>query len=340
MFGTYRTLLAMMVVVFHLGGVFALGYYAVFGFYILSGYLMTYIMQNNYGYNLRGRASYALNRFLRIYPVYWVSAVVSLLLIYIFGQQYTTYYHSQIYTPNNLESILRNIFLFFPNKQSPMLTPPAWALTVELFFYICIGLGLSKNPRITFVWFVISVIYTIWLNFKGLGLEYRYFSIVAASLPFSTGALVFHYRHKFKEITRPYSYNRYAPVLLYAFICLNWFVGYFMGTLEGISFYINYLLCALMIILLFDIQDLPFISRRLDKLLGDFSYPIYVIHLQTGLVVLFVISLAGFEIKRRGLVLAFVSLPVIFLFSWLITVSVERPVELIRNRVRPRYTRK
>ena len=96
MFGTYRTLLAMMVVVFHLGGVYALGYYAVFGFYILSGYLMTFIMQNNYGYSLRGRASYALNRFLRIYPVYWVSAVVSLLLIYILGQQYTTYYHSQI----------------------------------------------------------------------------------------------------------------------------------------------------------------------------------------------------------------------------------------------------
>ena len=61
MFGTYRTLLAVMVVFLHIGGVPVLGGYAVFGFYILSGYLMTFIMQNNYGYDRSGLAKYALN---------------------------------------------------------------------------------------------------------------------------------------------------------------------------------------------------------------------------------------------------------------------------------------
>ena len=69
MFGTYRTLLALMVVFLHLGGVSVLGGYAVFGFYILSGYLMTYIMQKNYGYSRLGQARYAINRMLRIYPI-------------------------------------------------------------------------------------------------------------------------------------------------------------------------------------------------------------------------------------------------------------------------------
>ncbi len=76
MFGTYRTFLALMVVALHLGGL-SMGGYAVFGFYVLSGYLMTLIMQNNYGYSALGFYKYALNRFLRIYPIYWVSIVFS-----------------------------------------------------------------------------------------------------------------------------------------------------------------------------------------------------------------------------------------------------------------------
>ena len=82
MFGTYRTFLALMVVAQHLGGLQAIGAYAVFGFYALSGYLMTLIMQKNYGYSPSGISKYALNRFLRIYPIYWVSIVTSVALIW------------------------------------------------------------------------------------------------------------------------------------------------------------------------------------------------------------------------------------------------------------------
>lgn len=68
MFGTYRTILALMVVFLHLGGVPRIGAYAVFGFYCLSGYLMTLIMQTTYGYSFQGVIKYGINRFLRNYP--------------------------------------------------------------------------------------------------------------------------------------------------------------------------------------------------------------------------------------------------------------------------------
>ena len=58
MFGTYRTLLALMVVALHLGGYRVMGAYAVFGFYILSGYLMTLIMHVSYGYSTSGFGRY------------------------------------------------------------------------------------------------------------------------------------------------------------------------------------------------------------------------------------------------------------------------------------------
>ena len=71
MLGTYRVILALMVVFQHLGKSYQLGAYAVFTFFVISGYLMTYILNENYGYSLRGRMKYLLNRILRIYPVYW-----------------------------------------------------------------------------------------------------------------------------------------------------------------------------------------------------------------------------------------------------------------------------
>jgi hypothetical protein len=71
-----------------------------------------------------------------------------------------------------------------------MLIVPAWALTVELFFYICIGLGASRNKLISAVWFLLSVSYTVYLIMSG-GFAERYQTLGAASLPFSTGAMIF-----------------------------------------------------------------------------------------------------------------------------------------------------
>lgn len=48
--------MALMVVFQHLGGVRVLGEHAVFGFYILSGYLMTLTLHASYGYSWRGIA--------------------------------------------------------------------------------------------------------------------------------------------------------------------------------------------------------------------------------------------------------------------------------------------
>ena len=334
MFGTYRTLLAVMVVFLHIGGAPVLGGYAVFGFYILSGYLRTFIMQNNYGYDRSGLAKYALNRVLRIYPIYWLACAISLILIAVFGQDITSAFHPAIAIPDGIESILRNLFLYFPGRESPRLTPPSWALTVEIFYYVCIGLGISRSRQLTIFWFVMSVIYTLYANVAGIGWESRYFSIIAASLPFSTGAVIYHFRDELKRFSGPFSAGLYAPLSICVLIGLNWWTGLLLDTQKGVSFYINYLLCAFMVVALFDRRELPFISRKADRMMGDFSYPVYLIHYQVGVVMLVLLNQFGFAIKRPDLSLAVVSLPVIFLAAWMMTVSVERPIELIRSRVK------
>ena len=83
MFGIFRYVLALLVTFGHLkyflqGGWNWTGLYAVFGFFVLSGYLMTRVLHRTYGYGLRGLLAYR-DRALRIYPAYWATFALSLL---------------------------------------------------------------------------------------------------------------------------------------------------------------------------------------------------------------------------------------------------------------------
>jgi len=336
MFGTYRTLLAVMVVALHLGGVPAIGSYAVFGFYILSGYLMTLIMQTNYGYSLSGLWRYGVNRFLRIYPLYWVSIALSLLLIAFVGERYATTYHSSLYLPTTYGDLLQNVFLIFPFRDSSRLTPPSWALTVELFYYVAIGLGASRTRTLAVGWLVVSVIYHVFVNIVGLGWQYKYFVIPAAALPFATGACIYHYKEQWASWPglRWLLSSRYGAVYVVFAMFLNWAAGYLSGEAKGVFFYTNYGLCALMVFILAEQRSLPYISTRVDKWMGELSYPVYLMHYQIGLAVMYFMSATGVEMVRPNSALFLISLPIVLVFSWGVAAAVEKPIEILRSRFR------
>jgi peptidoglycan/LPS O-acetylase OafA/YrhL len=336
MFGAYRTFLALMVVALHIGGIPIIGAYAVFGFYCLSGYLMTLIMQKNYGYSTHGFKKYALNRFLRLYPLYWISVLFTLVLIGISGNDFTSIYHGSMTLPNSFYDIFTNFAIFFPFRETIRLTPPAWALTVEIFFYIMIGVGLSKNRRVTTLWFVFSFIYHIGVYAFGLGWNHRYFTVFAASLPFSTGAMLFHYKSDITNVIKSSSGKVYShlPLLLLCLFMLNWLFGYLLDEFKGVFFYSNYALCALMVAVLMNRESLPFINKKFDNWLGEFSYPIYLFHYQIALFVIIILGGFGIELKRPNITLMVISIPFIILLSWFIAVKLERPIEKVRAKIK------
>lgn len=337
MFGMYRTLLALLVVLLHLGGIPVIGGYAVFAFYILSGYLITLIMQKTYGYSRVGFFRYALNRFLRIFPMYWFSCLISIVLILWVGKEFTINYCDALYIPENVRSTINNLFIVFPNstKDMPRLTPPTWALSIECFFYLCIGLGLSKTRRLVLIWFFLSVAYHIGVNLLGLSFAYKYTIITAASLPFSTGALIYFYKDTFLKAFA-FLRNPFMPYLLIFLFFLNWYLGYQLHTLYGISFYINYVLNATMIISLAERTSLPWIPKRIDAQLGDYSYPIYLIHYQVGLILLIILAVFGIRVTRPNGLLMITSIPLIFAVSWVLIIIIEHPIELVRVRIKTR----
>ena len=333
MFGAYRTLLALFVVFFHIGYLPHLGSYAVFGFYVLSGYLMTLVMHTNYGYTFAGTMKYAANRVLRIYPIYWLACLLSIFAISTLGSGYAFKFHQALVIPSDLVSILRNIFLIFPNLEEPRLTPPAWALTVELFFYVCIGLGLSRTKLLAWAWLGVALAYHVYVTVAGWGLSNIYFPIPAAALPFALGALIFLYRDRL--LSAYPSFNReWTPHVILLLVLVNWALGLGQYSPERVSFYVNVGLNALLILSLSARQSLMGVSRRVDRILGDFSYPIYLVHYQIALIVLAGLSALDVQLARGDNMLAVLSLPMLFLVAWGLSALVERPIDKIRKRIK------
>lgn len=340
MLGSYRLFLAVMVVVGHLAGVPKIGGYAVFGFYLISGYLMTLVIQRAYGYGVVGFAYYALNRFLRIYPAYWVSILLSLFLIYMFGAEFFARYRREIALPDGGLEWARNVLIYFPGLEAPRLTPPSWALTVELAFYIAIGLGLSAGKKTTAVWFFCSVGYHVGALLLGRGYEERYFPVWAASLPFSTGAAMYHFKSHIKRAVTgiPFFSNPLMIPVLGVMFFANWYVGQELGVSGSVSFYINFLICCLALVGFAFVWPRSF-GNDIDGVLGSLSYPVYLLHYQVGAMVLFIFSALGVEMRRGEVGFLLAALPFVMLVAYLMVVLIERPIEGVRVRVKSNVIR-
>lgn len=344
MLGALRTYLALVVVVGHLFGPAGLGSYAVFGFYAISGYLMTLVMHNAYSYSLKGQYKFVLNRFLRLYPLFWVASLISVALILLLPSEILNY-HKAMFLPDDMVGWLANITMIYPainpNSFDPRLVPPTWALTVEITFYAMICIGLSKNFRLTQVWLAVSVVYHVYLLFSGWERGAAYYPFFAASLPFAAGAFLFHWSHR-----NPLTLNSkglFIAACLVFFFSLNAVLGvsdrYFLltGWVETTCFYVSLMLCLVTLRILTGKVD-PKLDkfRKVDTALGDYSYPIYLLHFQGGIIASWLLT--G-DVWRRsqdleGAVVFIASTAVTILLSWLVVTFIDAPIQSLRTKVR------
>ena len=163
--GLFRFFLAVNVMIFHILKVPNIGPFAVYSFFVLSGFLMTTIMKENYGYNLLGFKIYAFNRFLRLFPLHWILLLIAFTIVLLVGDNFASAYNGSFGIPTDVISIIANITLIYPSfhpiEVTPRLSPASWALTVELFYYILIGIGISKTKKVTIIWAISSLLYCV-----------------------------------------------------------------------------------------------------------------------------------------------------------------------------------
>ncbi|MEA5097112.1 MAG: acyltransferase [Burkholderiaceae bacterium] len=158
MLGTFRLFLAILVALSHADvRVWGLnpGVVAVVGFYLISGYVMTGLMQRHYvGY--ARIPSFYIDRVLRLYPQYLAVGLLTLAWFFSAGTFTPFLQHppSAADLLNNLLVVPLNYFMYNGSDQFTLM-PPTWSLGTEFQFYLIFPLILLWRARI--VTFVLSL---------------------------------------------------------------------------------------------------------------------------------------------------------------------------------------
>jgi len=251
-----------------LNDIFSVGWSGVDFFFVLSGFIMIFIHYNDLRY--KSNVDYFfVKRFVRIYPIYWVLASISL-VFYLFSGK--TEGWGFIY-------ILKSYLLIYQDQQ-PFLAV-AWSLTYEVFFYLVFGIGIFlglKTMKIVLpLWFIAILA----INIMHIGnlpqlIEFCFNGYIIDFLLGCATGYIFHFG---KKLTPYRSYVLFSGLLLFIimfFVSLttSW------GSRLALETRLMYGIACSFIILGAALIDATgnFKTPRLFLLLGDSSYILYLVH--------------------------------------------------------------
>ncbi|WP_342356478.1 MULTISPECIES: acyltransferase family protein [Achromobacter] len=347
-----RTLLALSVVLDHLGGGttdwLVGGRLAVQLFYVISGFLISYVLTATDHYRGAPGRFYA-NRALRLYPVYLAVAALTLLAYIGGGAAFWRVYDglplaaTLFLALSNLLILGQDWLMFFGIDQGALaftgsfarsdvplyqglLVPQAWTLGVEMSFYL-IAPFVLHSPRRLLVLLAASLALRAVLIASGIGLSdpwtYRFFPTELAL--FLAGSL----SHQVL-LPRWQAWSRRAawlPELGTGLLALYVLVHFSIGLPHTLRDGLAVLLFAALLPLAFLFQS----RHRLDKIIGELSYPIYICH---ALVILFFgWLLDGTQLRQPAMFTALVVAGCIG-FAALLNSLIADPVERLRRRLR------
>ena len=350
--GVLRFLLAITVVFAHsYGYVFVGGKTAVQLFYLVSGYLISFVLQTRIGYKTQ-IGNFYLNRFLRLYPIYFVVAVLSLAgnlfvpSINLNSELIETFKNTPsagiaLLVVSNLSLLFQDwtIFLGIHSGQigitqnltfidtrlyHGLLVPQAWSISLEIYFYLLAPFLIRKNSRIL-LFFLISLSIRIALLLNGIGFSdpwnYRFFPAELSLFLLGVMAQKFlgplYKCHLTGERFDKLSglATSFVAILLLFFWKIPKHESYYLET----GLFIIVIIC------------LPFLFNfsklySFDRHLGELSYPIYMVHILIIRYVDIVFTTFGYTQKR----IAILSLSIVI--SELILRIISNPIERIRDR--------
>lgn len=349
MFGLFRLYLALAVVAHHLLRVPTVGNAAVFAFFTLSGFLMTHVLAKTYGYGPKGFAAYLFNRALRLLPAYWVAIGLSLLFILIVGEPFADKFNDAFGIPPDLASWGMNVTMIFPSLHpseiEPRLLPIVWTLTVEIFYYVLMGLGATRTPLSSMLMFACGVAYHLYGITTGQDFGFHYHSIFAGAMPFAAGALAFHYRDALSKIL---SDRAVMLLCLHMAVLAGGAAAYaidvklFHHGIEGRASLMidlaNLFAAVAISVLTIGAVYRPasyVIGKALDDALGKYSYPFYLLHVQTSMLISYLVF--GHRVSGMtpsGLIGFALTMIFITLVGWAVIRFVEPGVDRLRDRVK------
>lgn len=320
-----------MVVIAHLGPRewVGAGFYAVFGFFTLSGYLMSKIITEQYRMQSKGILRYLINRFLRIFPPYWCALLCAFSVVHYFPEQ-AHLIHPLMVEPTTELTWIRHFTLFgLVNiggmRLETLLVPPAWSLQVEYVYYLLLPFILFER-HITAFFITISFCYPL---IAQTSVFLAYYSPLAGSLPFCMGILI--YRIHSQTTFRPPFWWLYVALSILVLLCIP--TELILKIPLSIRIYISLLCNAVAITILAGLKTsgLPQYFMKLDKWCGNISYPIFLLHLPIA--VFLYTTLPALALPHTSLLLIVCLIP-LHLAAYLLNIGIERPINLLRAQIR------
>jgi peptidoglycan/LPS O-acetylase OafA/YrhL len=354
--GVIRLLLALSVVLAHSSSIFGFnlvgGFIAVKSFYIISGFYMSLVLNEKYIGNKSSYGLFISNRFLRLYPVYWVVLILTVCcsLLFYYGLNndlFSAYnFYLEYMSKMNFWSIafliFANVFLFFQDivmflgldlstgalyftenfqNTNPQLfrflfVPQAWTIGVELTFYLIAPFIVRRNWKVIVCLIFLSLGLRFYLIRTGLDFDpwtYRFFPTELVF--FLLGNISYLILKKIRTV-------QIKPLHQYLVLGFMLFFTLFYSFLPDIFKMNIYFICFFIL--------LPVVFNKTknwkwDSYLGELSYPIYISHLFL-LNLIFYFDIAYFA--GQGLTLSVISI----LFSMLLNQAVTKRIEIIRQR--------
>jgi peptidoglycan/LPS O-acetylase OafA/YrhL len=348
--GLFRFILASTIVIHHthpLFGFIFLGRDAALrSFYIVSGFYMSLILNEKY---LKKKNSYFLfisNRFLRLFPLYWISLILTLLYLLIFvhfrfdthvdPHQYILRTNTNIpfwsFSPMN---IIRNVTLLIrtdylttnPNLRDMMFSPVVYTLVFEWLFYFIAPFVVRRSTIFLLTLICISCFIRIFtfaiLRINGNPIGDWFFP--GMMFYFLFGVLSYKiYKHICNEKFRQ-SHLVFVFIIFILITLLYSNINFFPDKILIWSPVKEWLYLLLLILVL------PFmfiLSKRIkfDRKFGDLSYPIYLTH---PIMILLLSNIALINTQSNAFTLMILATTVIF--SMLLNILVENPINSFRQ---------
>lgn len=305
--GVIRILLALFVVLYHCGQfknfTMMQGTHAVQSFYIISGFYMALILNKKYVFQANGYKLFITNRLLKLMPVYWIT--IFLILIISFSSIFITggnnwlflapFKNQVLNIPAYCYLIVANLFMigqdfalfmglnnadghlfftsFFQQSKPPvhsfMLVPQAWSISIEIMFYLIAPFIVRKKIWIIVLFTIVTagIKYFIFRNgFNYDPWSYRFFP--AEMFFFLLGILSFKLYNATERINIP----QWVLVIVTGFTIAV--IMLFNVLLLQFHQYVYFLCFSLAIPFIFRLTQ----KSRLDRVLGEYSYPLYITH--------------------------------------------------------------
>ncbi len=308
--GTFRLFLALCVAFSHLWENMLPGpaAFSVWGFFVLSGFLMTLILTKKYGTNSDGLKKYAFNRFLRIYPSYVIACIIGVIVLLYYSKKglNTTILNPAFNMPNTMGQWVSNIFMV-PFGAQNHLVPVAHALFVEVWAYMLMPFT-ARSKSAAWLGLILTFLLNCQIGFGSATFATRYSDFSTSIIGFFVGSLACHYFDQLKRFCMPK-----VSVVVWCLHAMSWWVYDPYPWTHGI--YISLIISAWVVISLF-----PLKVHAVDKVMGDLSYLVYLLHTTLGMCVYLYFN-------SRSLIFCIVSCIVTIILSVILIYGFERPLQ-------------